>query len=372
MIKRELHQTIDDKIGSGKVIIVLGPRQVGKTTLIKSVLAGRDHLFLDGDDMNTRKILSIHSLAHLSNIVGKNKLAFIAEAQRIDNIGLSLKIIVDNIPGVQLLVSGSSSFELNSRISESLTGRKWEYNLFPVSWKEFEGHFGYVKSDSQLELRLVYGMYPEVINNPGSEQEILSQLVSSYLYRDILSLSGIRKPEVLDKILRALAFQIGSEVSYNEISQLAGVDKNTVSSYIDLLIKSFVLFRLPSFSRNLRNEIKFNQKIYFLDNGILNAVIGNLSPLAFRNDIGALWENFLISERIKYLSYNQRMARMYFWRTKSQKKIDYLEEASGQILAFEFKWSEKAKLKNHKSFNETYNTEVKLVNRNNFRSFVMD
>lgn len=370
MINRILNDIIKTKIGKGKAIIVLGPRQVGKTTLIRSILENEDFLFLDGDDLNVQNQLEIHNFENLSNIIGKHKTIFIDEAQRVNNIGLSLKIIIDNIKDIKVFVSGSSSFELNNRISEALTGRKWEYNLFPISWLEFEKHFGYLKAGGQLELRMIYGMYPEVINNPNSESEILKQLISSYLYKDILSLSGIRKPEVLDKILRALAYQIGSEVSYNELSQLVGIDKNTVMTYIDMLIKSFVVFRIPSFSRNLRNEIKFNQKIYFFDNGIRNAVIGNLNPMANRNDQGQLWENFLMCERYKSLSYVQSFARMYFWRTKTKKEIDYIEENGDKISAFEFKWGENSNIKKHADFTKAYNTDIKLVNRKNFREFL--
>ena len=370
MISRLLSKTIEAKIGQGKAIIVLGPRQVGKTTLVRSILKNEDFLILDGDDLNVQNQLEIHTFENLKNIIGNHKIIFINEAQRISNIGLSLKIVIDNMKDIQVFVSGSSSFELNNRISEALTGRKWEYNLFPISWVEFENHFGYLKSEAQLELRMIYGMYPEVINNPGHESEILKQLVSSYLYKDILSLSGIRKPEVLDKILRALAYQIGNEVSYNELSHLVGIDKNTVINYIDMLIKSFVVFRIPSYSRNLRNEIKFNQKIYFFDNGIRNAVIGNLNPMVSRNDHGQLWENFLMSERLKLLSYNQSYARMHFWRTKTRKEIDYIEEKGESILAFEFKWSEKAEIKKHADFISAYNTDIKLINRKNFREFL--
>src|SRR5690606_2506318 len=297
----------------------------------------------------------------LKNIIGNYKYVFVDEAQRIPNIGLKLKIMVDQIKGVQIIVSGSSAFDISNEIQEPLTGRKFEYRLFAISWNEFEGNVGYIKARQQLELRLLYGMYPDVINNFGNEYEILKNLTSSYLYKDILALSNIRKPDVLEKMVQALAFQVGSEVSYNEIAQLVGVDKNTVSDYIDLLEKAFVVFRLNSFSKNLRNEIKTNRKIYFYDNGIRNMVIGNFSPFELRQDKGALWENFMISERQKVLNLQQKPVKSYFWRTTAQQEIDYVEVENNRVNAFEFKWSEKKKTKLPKSFAEAYDPDFLVI-----------
>ena len=370
MIKRILEEKIAQKLDKGKAILVIGPRQVGKTTLINSILENRPHLFLDGDDSTVRNLLTDPNTEQLKSIIGNHNTLFIDEAQRIENIGLTLKIITDQFKNTQLLVSGSSAFELNNQTSEPLTGRKWEYKLYPISWQELEDSIGYVKSEQQLELRILYGMYPDVINNPGDEIEVLKQLTNSYLYKDILAFSGIRKPQVLEKLLRALALQLGSEVSYNELAQLVGVDKNTVANYIDVLEKGYVIFRLSSFSRNLRNEIKTNQKIYFYDTGVRNAIIGNFNLLDSRSDKGGLWENFLIAERIKKLSYDSSLAKSYFWRTKQQQEIDYVEEVSGRITGYEFKWSEKAKAKLPKSFMESYNAKIEVIHRNNFRDFV--
>ena len=369
MIKRIIEQSVERRLGSGKAIFLIGPRQVGKTTLLNKLLEDKKHLFLNGDDPTVRKILTNPNLEQLRNIIGKYTIIFIDEAQRIENIGLTLKLITDQLKEIQILISGSSAFELNNQTNEPLTGRKWEFKLFPISWQEFENHEGYLKAEQQLELRILYGMYPEVINNFGDEQEVLKQLTDSYLYKDILTFGGIRKPEVLEKLLRALAFQIGSEVSYNELAQLLGIDKNTVASYIDLLGQAYVIFKLPSFSKNLRNEIKTNQKIYFYDTGVRNMIIGNFSFLETREDKGNLWENFLLSERKKINSYTDSLAHSYFWRTKQQQEIDYVEEEAGEITGYEFKWNPKAKVKIPKRFQEIYNARVEIIHRENFREF---
>ena len=327
------------------------------------------YLFLDGDDPTVRNLLTNPNTEQLKSIIGKNKFVFIDEAQRIENIGLTLKIITDQFKEVQLLVSGSSAFELNNKLNEPLTGRKWEFQLYPVSWKELEDNIGFLKAEQQLEIRLLYGMYPDVINN-SEAFDVLKELTNSYLYKDILALSSIRKPEVLEKLLQALALQIGSEVSYNELSQLLNIDKNTVGAYIDILEKAFVIFKLKSFSRNLRNEIKTNQKIYFYDNGIRNMIIGNFNPLELRQDKGALWGNFLISERMKKNSYENSTAKPFFWRTVQQQEIDYVEDLNGNITAYEIKWNVKAKVKTHKIFNETYNAQTEIINTENFRKFL--
>jgi hypothetical protein len=370
MVNRIIETKIESKLFGGKAIIIVGPRQVGKTTLIKKIIETREYLFLDADDPTVRNLLNNPNTEQLKSIIGKNKIVFIDEAQRIENIGITLKIITDQFKEVQLLVSGSSAFDLGSKINEPLTGRKWEYQLFPFSWKELEDNIGFVKAEQQLELRLIYGMYPDVVNNTGHETEVLKQLADSYLYKDILSFSNIRKPEILEKLLQALALQMGHEVSFNELSQLLGIDKNTVSNYIDILQKAYVIFKLKSFSKNLRNEIKTNQKIYFFDNGIRNMILGNFNQLSLRQDTGALWENFLLSERFKKLSYENSLAKPYFWRTVQQQEIDYVEELAGKITGYEIKWNAKAKVKANKIFRETYNATIEVINRENFRIFL--
>lgn len=370
MIFRDLAKNLEEKWNKGKVIVLIGPRQVGKTTLINFILKDKDYLFLDGDDNTVADILANANTENLKSIIGNYKYVFIDEVQRIPNIGLKLKIMVDQIKDVQVIVSDSSSLDINNVTQEPLTGRKFEFQMFPVSWQEFENSVGYIKAQQQLEIRLLYGMYPDVINNFGAEYEILKNLVSSYLYKDILALAGIRKSDVLEKILRALALQIGSEVSYNEIAQLVGVDKNTVNNYINLLEKSYVVFRLTSFSKNIRNEIKANKKIYFYDNGVLNMLIGNFTTFQLRQDKGALWENFLVSERMKQLSYKQSIAKSFFWRTTTQQEIDYIETNADEVSAFEFKWATNKKVKLPKSFMEAYNPSFLVVNKDNFREFL--
>jgi uncharacterized protein len=370
MYQRIIENIICEKIGKGKAIIVVGARQVGKTTLIKGLLKERKYLFLDADDPSTRKLLTSPNTEQIRSIIGENKIVFIDEAQRIKGIGLTLKLITDQFSAVQLFVSGSSSFDLGNQLNEPLTGRKWEYELFPISWEEFEMKEGYVKAEQQLENRLLYGMYPEVLNDKGNEREVLKNLASSYLYRDILAFSEIRKPEILDNLLLALALQVGNEVNYNELAQTIGVNKITIQKYIDILEKGYIVFRLNSFSRNLRNEIKRNRKIYFYDNGIRNMIIGSFNPLALRTDVGALWENFLISERKKHNIYRNTFARMYFWRTKQQQEVDYVEEKDGRIYGFEFKWKAKSKIKLPETFVKTYNAKTKIIDSTNFREFL--
>lgn len=373
-IKRLLEATLKKNWKDKKALIVLGPRQTGKTTLLMDLCErfGK-FLFLNCDDPETKIKLENVNENKLKQLIGNNKIIFVDEAQRVKNIGLTLKIITDRIKHAKLVVSGSSSLELANEINEPLTGRKWEYTLFPISWNELLNHFGYFETSKQLEIRLIYGMYPEVVSHPGKEKDILLQLSSSYLYKDLLAYKGVRKAELIEKLLRALALQVGNEVSYNELSRLLEVDKETVMNYIWLLEQAFVIYRLSPLSRNLRSEINTSRKIYFYDTGIRNALISDFRPLALRKDVGALWENFIINERIKHTAYNQLYCNRYFWRTHAQQEIDYVEEREGKLFAFEFKWSNKTKAKFPKTFLKAYpGSETKLVTPGNFEEFLLN
>ena len=346
MFKRELQQMILDKCFKGKAIILLGARQVGKTTLLKSIIKEQktDVLYLNCDEPETVDALTNRNLRELQMLVGANKFVVIDEAQKVNNIGLSLKLMVDNIRDIQIIATGSSAFELRNRLNEPLTGRKFEYQMFPISTAEIHKSLGYLDVNRLLELRLIYGSYPDVLSNAGDAHDLLRSLADSYLYKDILATDNLRKPDVLNKLLQALAFQVGSEVSYNELAQTIGSDGKTVERYIELLEKCFIIFRLNGLSRNLRNELKKAKKIYFYDNGIRNAVIQQFAPLSMRNDVGALWENFFISVRIKRNHYTSHYCNIYFWRTKTQQEIDYIEESDGTMTAFEMKWNTKKSL----------------------------
>ncbi len=353
MYTRDLQSIIQERCFQGKAIILLGARQVGKTTLLKKIIQEQqvDALYLNCDEPQTAAALTNCNLKELQMVIGANKFVVIDEAQKVDNIGLTLKLIVDNMPDVQVIATGSSAFELRNCLNEPLTGRKYEYQMFPISSKEIYQSSGYIDLKGLLETRLIYGSYPDILNHANDARELLRMLTDSYLYKDILATDNLRKPDVLDKLLRALAFQVGSEVSYNELAQTIGTDSKTVERYIELLEKCYIIFRLHGLSRNLRNELKKAKKIYFYDNGVRNAVIQQFAPLELRNDAGALWENFFISERIKRNHYQQNYCNIYFWRTKSQLEIDYIEEQNGQMTAFEMKWNPK---KSNTSIPETF------------------
>lgn len=373
MIKRLIDKQVEKRWEDPKALIILGPRQVGKTTFLKA-LASKEKgvVWWNGDDFEVRKMLENPNSKQLEALIGTSKLLIVDEAQRIENIGICLKLIIDTMPQVKVVASGSSAFELANRINEPLTGRKWEFRMFPVSYAEMVAHHGLLDEMRLLDHRLVFGYYPDVVNNPGDEREVLGQLADSYLYKDILTWEKVMKPDKLEKLVQALAFQVGHQVSYNELGQMTGLNSATVENYVQLLEKAFIVFRLPSFSRNLRNEIKRSRKIYFYDNGLRNAVIQQFNTLELRNDIGALWENFLISERMKHLHYNTIHCNRFFWRNHAQAEVDYLEERDGKIQAFEFKRSPKTKVKFPKAFLEAYDLDsTRVINSENYREFVM-
>jgi uncharacterized protein len=373
MINRLVLDKIREKLFKGKVIVVMGPRQVGKTTLVRSLVeeGHGPYLWLNADEIDVQQQLTDATSPKLKGIFGSYKIIVIDEAQRVRNIGLTLKIAADMLPEYQVIATGSSAFELANEIVEPLTGRKHEFHLFPISFEEMAEGSSVWEEARSIEHRLVYGWYPNVVSRQGSEVDILSDLTGSYLYKDILALGIIKRPEVLVKLIQALALQAGSEVSYHELGQTVGADNQTVERYIDLLERSFIIFRLSALRRNLRTELKKSRKIYFYDNGVRNAVIRQYGPVENRADRGALWENFLVSERLKWLHYHGHYANRYFWRTLSQQEIDYVEEWGGAIDAFQFKWKPTDKLALPESFVKAYQVrQSKVVHRENFTEFV--
>ena len=356
MIHRQLEEQITPLLGIGKAIVIMGARQVGKSTLLETIFRDRDNiLWMTGDDLDVQELFGQMTSTRLKALLGNAKTLIVDEAQRIPDIGLRLKLITDQIKDVQVIATGSSSFELASKVSESLAGRKREFRMFPISFSEMVSHTNLLEELRLIPHRMIYGYYPEVVCNPGSESVILKELVDSFLYKDILSLDNINKPDKIVRLLKALAFQIGRQVSYHEVGQLIGLDSKTVERYIDILEKSYIIFRLGSFSRNLRNELKLSRKVYFWDLGIRNMLIGNLAQVENRPDAGALWENFILAERLKRNSYAGSIAQYWFWRTQQQKEIDYLEEENGQLNAYEFKWSDKkADVRIPESFAKAY------------------
>jgi len=375
LIKRIIQDKIERSLFKGKIIIIYGPRQVGKTTLIKQIKEKNqaDSVYFNCDEPDVREALTNKTSTELNEFLNlkKNTLVVLDEAQRVKNIGLTLKLIVDNFPETQIIATGSSSFDLANEISEPLTGRKNEFFLYPFSLEELGQIYSEIEIDRLLENRMIFGMYPEIILKKDDLEKSLKSLTQSYLYKDVLQYQNIKNPEILEKLLQALALQVGSEVSYNELANTVGVDKNTVASYIQILEKAFVIFRLSPFSRNLRSEIKKLRKIYFYDNGVRNALINNLNPLNLRQDQGSLWENFMLSERVKYNNNHALDKNLYFWRTQQKQEIDFLEESNGKIFAFELKW-QKDKFSIPKSFRDAYpEAKTELINRKNYRKFVM-
>lgn len=372
MIQRILKKTIQDKLDTSKAIILIGSRQTGKTSLLKEIFEGKEGvLSMNGDDVDVRNLFENITASRLKAIIGNHKYLIIDEAQRIPDVGLKFKLITDQMPSVQLIASGSSSFELANKLNEPLTGRKWEYQLFPLSFREMVDHHGFLEESRLLSHRLLYGYYPDVVNYQGSEKEILKQLAESFLYKDVLLLDQVKRPESLVRLLQALAYQVGSQVSYNELAQTCSLDTKTVEKYITLLEQSFVVFKLSSLSRNLRNELKKSRKIYFYDNGIRNALIANFNQMENRTDVGALWENFLVSERMKHNHYSGRWVNSWFWRTTEQAEVDYVEESDGKMTAFEFKWNSNSKMKVTKSFVNAYKeAQIEFVHPQNFEAFL--
>jgi predicted AAA+ superfamily ATPase len=358
----------------GKVAVLYGARRTGKTTLINAFLKAEEapYLLVSGEDITVQSYLSSQSVEKLTAFLGKNRLLVVDEAQKVPQIGLNLKLIVDHVPDVRIIAAGSSSFDLARNIGEPLTGRMITLKLFPLAQMEIGQTEQRHQTDANLESRLIHGAYPEVVLTPDNRarEQYLKEIVASYLYKDVLELDGIRHSGKISRLLQLIAFQIGKEVSYTELASSLGMSKNTAERYLDLLEKAFVLQKLTGFSRNLRNEITKNCRYYFLDNGIRNALINNFNPLQLRNDVGELWENYLVLERLKMQEYLGQTANNYFWRTYRQQELDFVEERGGRLFGYEMKWG-KAKVKPPTEWRAAYpDASFGLVNQENYLEFV--
>lgn len=376
IIQRTLLPQIQKYLLPGKVVVLYGPRQVGKTTLAHELLhhTRLKSRFINADELLYREALGSQDRQRLGEVLGDAELLIVDEAQRVANIGLNLKILMDSFPHARILATGSASFDLANKISEPLTGRKITFTLYPVSYSEIQQKFGVMEARNQLERWLVWGGYPEIVTteNPELRARLLGELVGSYLYRDILEMQGVRRSEKIVDLLRLLAFQIGQEVSLSELATNLAINRKTIERYLDLLEKVFVIFRAGGFSRNLRKEITKNSRYYFFDNGVRNSLIQNFNSLNLRNDIGLLWENYLMVERRKRNQIADRRVNAYFWRTYDRKEIDYIEEFGGKLFGYEFKWgSGNIRPATRTEFLQTYpNAELTTINRDNFEEFL--
>jgi len=375
MIKRIIETQIGEHFRKQKAILLFGARQVGKTTLLENcdLLKAVKTLFLSGDETDIKEILSNTTSMRLEHLFSGYDTVVIDEAQEIENIGTTIKLITDKLKHIQLIATGSSAFELANRTSEPLTGRKYEFMLFPLSFSEMVTHHGFLTETRLLDVRLIFGYYPEIVTKAGEEVKHLKLIANSYLYKDLLRLDTLRRTDLLEKILKALALQIGNEVNYSELAQLCNTDSKTIERYIDLMVKAYIIFILPAYNKNVRNEIKKGKKIYFWDNGIRNAIIGNYNQVvAQRTDIGQLWENFLVSERAKNNCYAQRNAKSYFWRTTQQQEIDYIEEENDSFVTYEFKWKTTSKPKLPNTFASSYKvSDFKVISPANIEEFLL-
>ena len=371
---RELSNLILNKLQPNKVVILYGAGRVGKTMLVKEILANVNEpiLRLNGDDINVHDKLSIRSIENYKQILGTYKLLYIDEAQKIPEIGLKLKLMIDEIEGLRIIISGSSSFDIHKNDGEPLTGRKYTFTLYTLSENEYTQIENNINKMDKVRERLIFGNYPELLHLPDRQDKVdyLNEMISSYLLKDILVYEHIKNSQKIFNLLRLIAFQIGGEVSLQELGIQLGISKNTVEKYLDLLSKVFILHKVEGFSRNLRKEITKNSRWYFLDNGIRNAIIANFNPLQARNDIGALWENYMISERLKYQEYKRISSNNYFWRTYEQQEIDWVEERDGSLFGYEFKWKEE-KVKIPTQWKSAYpDASFELININNFSEWL--
>ncbi|MBD3264939.1 MAG: AAA family ATPase, partial [Candidatus Omnitrophica bacterium] len=350
------------------------PRRCGKTTLLKHFLKEQEekYLLVSGEDVTVQSYLSSQSVEKLKSFAGENKLLVVDEAQKVKNIGINIKLLLDHVSDIKIIATGSSSFDLARQIGEPLTGRKYTLRMFPLAQLELNNIQSRKETDALLEQRLIYGSYPEVILAKSDKERAayLKEIVNSYLYKDILELEGIRHSDKLVRLLQLLAFQIGKEISYNEFGQQLGMSKNTVDKYFDLLQKTFVIIKLSGFSRNLRKEISKNPRYYFYDLGIRNALINNFNPLSVRNDLGMLWENYIIMERIKRQEYLGILSNNYFWRTYQQKEIDFIEERDGNLYGYEIKWGD-SKSKSPEEWLKAYKgSKFEIITKDNYLEFI--
>lgn len=376
-IERNLESDITKRLFSGKAIIVYGPRQCGKTTMLQHIVKeySDNVLWLNGDSPDVRKELNDITISKWKLIIGKKKIIVLDEAQRVANVGIALKLLIDEMPEIQVIATGSSSFELANKAAEPLTGRKLEYRLLPFSFTELVSHNGLLKEKQLDEQRLLYGAYPDIVTHLEDAERFLSELANSYLFKDIYALEGLKRAKILDNLTRALALQIGSEVNLSELAGLTGADRKTVERYIDLLEKNYVVFSLPAFSTNMRNEIKKSKKIYFYDLGIRNAVIGNFSKIDSRTDIGGMWENYLILERLKNTLNQSLPPQRFFWRsmTSQSREVDYIEKSTDLLRAWEIKFNPASKAKIPLIFRNSYpEAETATLNRGNYDTFLLE
>lgn len=372
-INRQIFNDLKNDFFKGKIIVLLGARQVGKSTLIKMLIQSTNEevLWLDGENSDVHLLLKNPNSERLLQIAGKHKIIVIDEAQKIENVGSILKLFVDYHKEIQVIASGSSAFELRNSLNEPLTGRKFEFNLFPISFQEMVQHTNLVNEIRQLPQRMIYGYYPEIVIQVGQEERLLKFLSDSYLYKDIFLFKGIKKPEKILELLRLLAWQIGSEVNYNELSNLLKIDNQTVESYVNMLEQSFVIYKLNSFHTNQRNELKKSKKIYFNDLGIRNALINDFRPVEIRNDVGNIFENFVINELRKQNEYKQIYGNFYFWRSTEQKEIDLIIEKNNHLSTFKIKWNPNKKVQMTKSFSNIYsNYSFHFIHKENFFEFI--
>jgi len=374
ILNRDLTNLIEEWLFRDKIIILYGARQVGKTTLVKGLLEkyGAQEGYYNCELLQVKQLLERQDTAELARVFKGTRFVVLDEAQKVANIGLILKVIHDTYPEIQILATGSSSFTLSSQIQEPLTGRALEFILYPFSYAEMRQLYRPIDLSAQIPAFVRFGLYPEIVGKNESDTIVLlNNLTSKYLYRDVFEFEAIKKPGLIVHLLQSLALQVGNEVSHHELSNLLNVHVKTVQRYLDLLEKAFVLFRLKPLSRNLRTEITKKEKIYFYDLGIRNSLINQFNPLDFRDDTGALWENFCIMERLKYLQNHKKFRRVYFWRTHDQKEIDYVEEENGKWFGYEFKWNPKAKGKNTSKFQNEYDASVEIIHQHNVDSFLL-